>query len=171
MAVFSANEIRTFFLMAKKIKFFFAPTKVQNYKKIIIHIYPRFSGHSAQRKIADVETKNLEKQPKAKNNNIAKHSKIKSDDLKKKKTEIFSNGGVAGSKRSAAASEQRRKNGSHSSTDNNVIQTLNVNDVPSTKKSSNENSTKKKKKTDHIGDSHLKSINGFVLKCELVVLF
>ena len=61
-----------------------------------------------------------------------------------------------------------------------MIQTLNVNNVPSTKKSSNENSTitntrsfetKKKKKTDHIGDSHLKSINGFVLKCELVVLF
>ena len=148
----------------------------------LIHFFPRFSGHSAQRKIADVETKNLEKQPKAKNNNIAKYSKTKSDDLKKKKTEIFSNGGgVAGSKRPAAASEQRRNNGSHSSTDNNnihLIQTLNVNNVPSTKKSSNENSTisntrsfetKKKKKTDHIGDSHLKSINGVVLKCELVL--
>ena len=158
--------------MAKKLNSFLHQQKFKTIKKIIIHFFPRFSGHSAQRKIADVETKNLEKQPKAKNNNIAKHSKIKSDDLKKKKTEIFSNGGVAGSKRSAAASEQRRKNGSYSSTDKNIlIQTLNVNNVPSTKKSSNENSTKKKKKTDHIGDSHLKSINGFVLKCELVVLF
>ena len=127
------------FLMAKK--FFFAPMQFF-WTEIIIHFFPRFSGHSAQHKIADVETKNLEKQPKAKNNNIAKYSKTKSDDLKKKKTEIFSNGGVAGS---------------------------------STKKSSNENPTitntrsfeTKKKKT----DSHLKSINGVVLKCELVLFF
>ena len=139
----------------------------------LIHFFSRFSGHSAQRKIADVETKNLDKQPKAKNNNIAKYSKTKSDDLKKnKKTEIFSNGGVAGSKRSAAASEQRRKNSSHSSTDNNInlFQTLNVNNVENSTITNNRSfETKKKKKTDYIGDSHLKSINGVVLKCELVL--